>query len=40
VGAIYMASRGLVFNNSVGSVNLFSWVHYDNWSRRSLAPVR
>jgi hypothetical protein len=37
VGAIYIASRGLVLNNSVGSVNLFPWVHYDNWSRGQLS---
>ena len=37
VGAINMANRGLVLNNSVGSVNLFPWVHYDNWSRGQLS---
>jgi hypothetical protein len=29
-----------VFNNSVGSVNLFPWVHYETFQRRSLVPVR
>jgi hypothetical protein len=28
VGAIYMANRGMVFNNLVGSVNLFPWVKH------------
>ena len=28
-----MANRGMVFNNSVGSVNLFPWVQYDSRSR-------
>jgi hypothetical protein len=32
-----MANRGLVLNNSVGSVNLFPCVHYDNWSRGQLS---
>jgi hypothetical protein len=40
VGAINMANRGFVLNNSVGSVNLVRWVQYDTLSRRSLAPVR
>ena len=40
VGAINMANRGLVFNNSVGSVNLFPWVHHETIQRGSLAAVR
>ena len=40
VGAIYIASRGLVFNNSAGSVNLFPWVHHETFQRGSLAAVR
>jgi hypothetical protein len=37
VRAIYIANRGFVFNNSAGSVNLFLWMHYDNWSRGQLS---
>ena len=40
VGAINMANRGIVFNNSVGSVNLFPWVHYETIQRGSLAANR
>ena len=40
VGAINMANRGLVFNNSVGSVNLFPWVQHETFQRGSLAAVR
>jgi hypothetical protein len=37
VGAINIASRGLVLNNSVGSVNLFPWVHYETIQRGQLS---
>ena len=37
VGAINMANRGLVLNNSIGSVNLFPWVHYDTIQRGQLS---
>jgi hypothetical protein len=37
VGAIYMACRGFVLNNSVGSVNLFPWVHYETIQRGQLS---
>jgi hypothetical protein len=37
VGAINIASRGLVFNNSVGSVNLFRLVHYETIQRGQLS---
>ena len=37
VGAIYIAGRGLVLNNSVGSVNLFPWVHYETIQRGQLS---
>jgi len=40
VGAINMANRGLVLNNSVGSVNLFPWVHHEYFQRGSLAAIR
>jgi len=30
-----MANRGFVFNNSVDSVNLFPWVHYETIQRGS-----
>ena len=40
VGAIYIASRGLVLNNLVGSVNLFPWLHYETIQRGSLVTVR
>lgn len=40
VGAINIANRGFVFNNSFGSVNLFPWVHYVAIQRGSLAAVR
>jgi hypothetical protein len=40
VGAINMANRGFVFNNLIGSVNLFPWVHFDNLSRCSLVAIR
>ena len=35
-----MANRGFVLNNSVGSVNLFLWLHYETFQRRSLVAVR
>jgi hypothetical protein len=37
MGAIYIANRGLVFNNSVDSVNLFPWVHYETIQRGQLS---
>ena len=37
VGAINIASRGLMLNNSVGSVNLFPWVHYETIQRGQLS---
>jgi hypothetical protein len=40
VGAINIASRGLAFNNSVDSVNLFPWVHHETFQRGSLAAIR
>ena len=40
VGAINMANRGFVFNNSVGRVNLFLWVQYETFQRGSLAAIR
>jgi hypothetical protein len=40
VVAIYIASGGLVFSNSVGSVNLFFWVQYETIQRGSLAAIR
>jgi hypothetical protein len=40
VGAINMANRGLVLNNSIGSVNLFRWEHYETIQRGSLAAIR
>ncbi len=33
-----MANRGFVLNNSVGSVNLFPWVHHETLSTRSAKP--
>jgi hypothetical protein len=35
-----MARRGLVLNNSIGSVNLFPLVQYETIQRGSLAAVR
>jgi len=35
VGAIYMARRGFVFNNSVGSVNLFRFQQLETYQCRS-----
>jgi hypothetical protein len=35
-----MASKVLVLNNFIGSVNSVRWVHYENIQRGSLAPVR
>ena len=35
-----MANGGLVLNNLIGNVNLFPWVHYETYQRRSLAPIR
>jgi hypothetical protein len=35
-----MASKVFVLNNFIGSVNSVRWVHYESWSRGSLAPVR
>ena len=35
-----IASKDLVLNNLIGSVNSFSWVQNESWSRRNLAPVR
>jgi len=40
VGAIYMANRGSVFNNSVGCVNLVRWLHGETFQRRSLCASR
>ena len=40
VGTIYIANRGTVLNNSVGSVNLFPWVQNETVQRGSLAAVR
>jgi hypothetical protein len=40
VGAINMASKVFVLNNSVDSVNSVRLVHYDNIQRGSLAPIR
>ena len=37
VGAINMANRGLVLNNSVGCVNLFPWVQYETIQRGELS---
>jgi hypothetical protein len=37
VGAINIACNGLVLNNSVGSVNLFPWVHYETIQRGQLS---
>ena len=37
VGTIYIATRGFVFNNSVGSVNLFPWVHHETIQRGQLS---
>jgi hypothetical protein len=37
VDTFYIASRGLVLNNLVGSVNLFPWVHHDTIQRGSPA---
>jgi hypothetical protein len=37
VGAIYIAIKGLVFNNSIGSVNLLPWVHYETIQRGQLS---
>jgi hypothetical protein len=39
VGAIYIASKGMVLNNSVGSVNLFPWVHHETIQRGQLSRV-
>ena len=40
VGAIYMANRGIVLNNSFDSVNMFRFVNYETYHRGSLAAVR
>ena len=34
-----MANRGLGHNNSVGSVNLFLWMHHETFQRGSLAAT-
>ena len=34
----YLVGWGII--NLVISVNLFRWVHYENYQRRSLAPIR
>jgi hypothetical protein len=39
VGTIYIACRGLVLNNSIGSVNQFPWVHHETIQRGSLAAI-
>jgi len=35
VRAINMANIDFVFNNSVGSLNLFRWLHDGSYQRRS-----
>jgi hypothetical protein len=35
-----MASKVFVLNNFVGSVNSVRLVHYENYQRGSLAPIR
>jgi hypothetical protein len=35
-----MASKVIVLNNLVGSVNSVRLLHYDNYQRGSLAPIR
>ena len=32
-----MANRGFVFNNLIGSVNLFPWVYHDTFQRGQLS---
>jgi hypothetical protein len=40
VGAINIALGVFVLNNLIDSMNSFRLLHYDNYQRGSLAPVR
>jgi hypothetical protein len=40
LGALNMANISISLNNKLFSMNLFRWVHFESYQRRSLAPIR
>jgi N-acetyl-anhydromuramyl-L-alanine amidase AmpD len=40
LGTLNMASIGISLNNFFFSMNSLRWLHFENYQRRSLAPVR